>query len=248
MKNQLVIGNYDLSDWGVYFGHKDLFNAPKRNVKTVQVPGRNGDLVIDEGSWENIDVTYSCYLMGKAKERLFDLKQVILSQLGYVKISDSVNPNEFRLGYYKSGLDNITPSLEVKNARFDLVFNCKPQRFLQSGDEWRVHYLKSSGQAIEKLYNPTLFEFSPLFKIKVSGKDWGSISVDDYIIRVRNIHNVDYLYVDTETMDCYNGNQSLNDCVEFSRNSPMNASTGGRPMTVSANIEEIQIKTRWFTL
>lgn len=242
MTNQLVIGDYDLSDWGVHFGRKSLFNAPKRNVTTVAVPGRNGDLVIDGGSWENIDVTYSCYIEGNAKDKLADLKQVVLSQLGYVKISDSVNPGEFRLGYYKEGLNSISPSLHIKNARFDLTFSCKPQRFLVSGDEWRTF------NPSDRLYNPTLFSFSPLLKLRLSNSEWGSVTIDGYTIRVKNVHNVDYLYVDTETMQCYNGTQLLNDCVEFSSDNPLKVQPGGRTVTVSNNISEIQMKTRWFTL
>ena len=82
MIKQLIVGEYDLSDWGVQFGSKSLYNAPKRNVENISVPGRNGDVIIDHGNWENIDVTYSCFIEGKAKERIFDLKQVIISQLG----------------------------------------------------------------------------------------------------------------------------------------------------------------------
>lgn len=242
MKNQLIFGEYNLSDWGVYYGKKTLFNAPKRNVTTVSVPGRNGDLVIDNGNWENIDVVYSCFIEGKAKDRLADLKQAILSQLGYVKISDSVNPSEFRLGCYKEGLHSISTSLHTKNARFDLTFNCKPQRFLAAGDEWRAV------QPSDRLYNPTLFPFSPLFKIKMSDAEWGSFTVDDYTIRVKDTHSAGTLYIDTETMQCYSGDQLLNDCVEFSSDLPLKVQPGGRLVTLSANIANLQVKTRWFRL
>lgn len=242
MIKQLIVGEYDLSDWGVQFGSKSLYNAPKRNVENISVPGRNGDVIIDHGNWENIDVTYSCFIEGKAKERIFDLKQVIISQLGYVKISDSENLDEFRLGYYKEGLDDINPSLEVKNIKFNITFNCKPQRFLSAGDEW--HSLKNG----DRLYNPTLFAFSPLFKIQTSDSDYGYIEIDGYSIKVKNTHGVEYLYIDTETMQCYSDNELLNDCVEFSSDNTLKVASGGRQVSISSNIYNVEVKTRWFTL
>ena len=46
--------------YGVFVTGKSVYDAPSRDVESVSVPGRNGDILIDKGRFKNIDITYHC--------------------------------------------------------------------------------------------------------------------------------------------------------------------------------------------
>ena len=136
--NTLEFGNVNSGDYGVYITGTGAYNAPARAVEMVSVPGRNGDVAIDMGHWDNIEVTYKCGLFGvdqsEMGEALMEFRNAIASQIGYQRLSDSYNPNEFRLGLFMAGLEFDAVSRN-RAGEFELKFNCKPQRFLTDGEE-----------------------------------------------------------------------------------------------------------------
>ena len=76
------------------------------------------------------------------------------------------------MGVYSSGLD-VKPAI-LRAGEFDLKFNCKPQRFLTSGD------VPVSVESGDTLTNPTLFESKPLIECK----GYGSIGINGQEIEV----------------------------------------------------------------
>lgn len=136
--NTLEFGGINSGDYGVYITGTGVYNAPARAVEMVSVPGRNGDVPIDMGHWDNIEVTYKCGLFGvdqsEMGEALMEFRNAIASQIGYQRLSDSYNPNEFRLGLFMAGLEFDAVSRN-RAGEFELKFNCKPQRFLTDGEE-----------------------------------------------------------------------------------------------------------------
>ena len=44
--------------YGVYITGEAVYNAPKRSVEMIEIPGRNGSFAFDKGRFENIEVTY----------------------------------------------------------------------------------------------------------------------------------------------------------------------------------------------
>lgn len=160
--NSLTFGGVNSLDYGIYISGPGVFNAPVRDIEFVGVPGRNGAIEIDKGHWNNIEVTYKAGTFGDDQsdfaQKINAFRNAVVSQIGYQRITDTYNPEEYRLGIYASGL-SVNPANRNSAGEFDLVFNCKPQRYLLSGeDEISV----TSGDAIT---NPTLYEASPKFEI-----------------------------------------------------------------------------------
>ena len=122
--------------YGVYITGEGVFNAPERNVEMVEIPGRNGAFALDKGNFNNIEVTYPAGIFADTEtdfaEAVSDLRNFLCSRVGYVRLEDDYNPNEYRLAVYKSGLDVEHDFLIA--GEFELVFECKPQRFLKSGE------------------------------------------------------------------------------------------------------------------
>lgn len=182
----LWYGGLDSATYGVYITGESVYNAPERSVEIVSVPGRNGDLIIDNGHFENIEVKYRAGLFGSDQQdfaqKISDYKNAMMNYTSanpakYMPIYDDYNPNEYRLGVFVSGIE--VESLEGEQGtvgEFDITFYCKPQRFLYTGVE--IKELNSG----ETITNPTPFESSPLIMMQGGG----NITLNGYSISVDN--------------------------------------------------------------
>lgn len=124
----------DLVDFGVTLSGTGTYNAPERDVSRIQVPGRNGDLLLDNGRFFNIDVVYPVNIELGLPDKVRALRAFLLSHKGYFRLEDSYHPDEFRMAQY-AGPFEITPTgSNNRYGRMELTFDCKPQRFLKSGE------------------------------------------------------------------------------------------------------------------
>ena len=176
---KIIFGGVDSSEYGIYITGEGVYNAPERDVEFVDIPGRNGAIALDQGRYQNIEVTYSAGVFGKGpeefREALSDFRNAILSQRGYQKLEDTYHPEEFREAIYVAGLE-VEPS-QKKAGQFELTFNCKPQRWLSVG---ALPVPVDSGDI---LGNPTIFDSSPLLEIT----GYGSVEFNGYTITLDNI-------------------------------------------------------------
>lgn len=133
--NYFVLGDYCSKDWGIILSGDNVFDSPARDVDRISVPGRNGDLIIDNGRWNNVDVTYNdCLIANNFPETFADFRAKIARLRGYVRLEDTFNPDEYRMASLSKGIKIDRLGTRYHSGRFDLTFNCKPQRFLKSGD------------------------------------------------------------------------------------------------------------------
>lgn len=177
---KLIFGGVDSSEYGIYITGEAVYNAPERDVEFVEIPGRNGALALDKGRFKNITVTYPAGTFGKSQEEfreaLSEFRNAIMSQTGYQKLKDSYHPDEYRMAIYAAGLE-VEPANYGQVGEFDLVFECKPQRWLRVG---AYPIPTDSGDILE---NPTLFDSSPL--LEVTG--YGNINFNDYTIALNDV-------------------------------------------------------------
>ena len=175
--NSLQFDGDSSLDHGVYITGEAIYSAPVRDTESIEIPGRSGDFILDKGRWKNIDVTYKAGLFGSDQEnfsnKIRDYRNVLASRIGYKRITDTYNTQEFRLGTLKDGLDVETKS-QKKAGEFDIVFDCKPQRYLTSGEE---EITVASGQTIK---NPTPYPCQPM--IETYG--YGELTVNGYQVTI----------------------------------------------------------------
>lgn len=161
----LTFGGENSGDYGVIILGEGAFNAPERAVEMIEIPGRNGSFVQDKGRFENIEVTYPAKLVAGSvadyAEAISDFRNMLCSKVGYVRLEDDFNPNEYRMAVFKEGLEVETDALHA--GEFEIKFDCKPQRFLTSGE---TAIEVDSGDTIN---NPTPFEASPLLEVRGHG-------------------------------------------------------------------------------
>lgn len=169
------------TDYGVQILGEGVFNAPEREVEMINIPGRNGAFALDKGRFENIEVTYPANIIADSTAdfaaAVSDLRNMLCSRRGYVRLQDDYHPDEYRMAVYKKGLE--VDEKVLRAGEFDITFDCKPQRFLTSGEE---PIAVTSGQAIT---NPTLFESSPMLEVEGYGNiviNGETVTIQDEVI------------------------------------------------------------------
>lgn len=175
-------------DYGVYVQDVEVFGAPTRDVEMISIPGRDGEYAMDNGRFNNIQIKYVCALGADSQSdfntAISDLRNWLASKKGYKRLEDEINTGEYRMAVFKDGLE--VPTLNKKTGTFDVVFDCKPQRFLKSGE---TAVSVSSGGTIT---NPTFFDAKPLLQVWGYGDidiNGGTISINDDVIGVITLAN-----------------------------------------------------------
>ena len=175
----LQFDNVSSRTYGVYITGEAVYNAPARDVEMITIPGRSGTFALDNGRFENIEVSYPAGIYADTeadfRQAISDFRNFLCSRKGYVRLSDEYNPGEYRMAVYKSGLD-VDPAM-LRAGEFTITFDCKPQRWLTSGE---TAVTVTSG---DTLTNPTLFESSPLLEVGGSG----SITFNGYDIEFEGV-------------------------------------------------------------
>lgn len=177
--NYIEFGGVKSSDYGIYVSGEGTFNAPERDVELIEIPGRNGEFSLDKGRFKNITVTYPVFNyetnLTDFRTRLRDFCNALKSKIGYQRLEDTFHPDEYRMATFVDMID-INPVMYNTASTFKLVFDCKPQRFLKSGE---LPVTITSGNT---LTNPTLFESSPL----LMARGYGDISFNDRTVTINN--------------------------------------------------------------
>lgn len=164
------------ASFGVHLTGTGVFNAPTRAIEMVNIPARNGAFPQDMGYFENIEVTYTASIVADNEtdfaDAVSDLRNWLCSRKGYCRLEDDYNPDEYRMAVYKSGLE-VEP-FRLEQGEFEIVFDCKPQRFLKSGE---TAISVTSGDTVT---NPTPFSAGPLLEVE----GYGNISFNGYNIQL----------------------------------------------------------------
>jgi phage-related protein len=208
--NNLTVNGIDFrTTYGVYIDGSLSFNKPKKNVETFSIPGRSGDLVIDYGTFQNLVVTYPCVLPENFDIVFKYLVNDLAKMNGYVKIQCTNDPQ-----HYREGVPIIpqTPTVKRidKDGYFDLSFNCKPFRMLNSGDQ----NIAQAGSPIE-VSNPTGFDAEPLLRFR----GYGEISFVNYYGTSYEIfvdqHPDGYITIDCDRMLVASNSFGLNNPQQY---------------------------------
>ena len=235
MRNYLTFAGKDCRDFGVYISGQGTFSAPARAYEFIDVPGRNGALVGTDKRLENLELTYPAFAYANFREAIRGFRSFLLSQVGYKRLVDTYHPDEFRLACYAGPFE---PDVMKTNraGTFDIVFNCKPQRYLISGETAQV--LTETGT----VYNPTLFDAQPLIRVYGSG----TLRIGASTITVAQSTH-EYIDIDCELMDAYNGATNCNSLIMLSSNDFPVLPPGETGISFTG-ITRVEITPRWWQL
>lgn len=235
MINYFTLNGKKSRDFGLYITGSGAFNAPERDVEVIQVPGRNGNLIIDQGRFKNVTQSYKAFIHQNFTANSENVRAWLLSDAGYRRLEDTYNPQTFRLARFAGPLNMDVRAL-CSGAEMELFFDCKPQRFLKTGEQLLT--LTASGV----VRNPTQFAASPLLNVVGSGS--GVLTIGSETIEISKID--DTLTIDCELQDAYSRGVSKNDTVALSDFPQLHP--GPNNVYFSGGITAVEIIPRWWTL
>ncbi len=101
---------------------------PARKVNIFSIPARSGDLIIDQGAFENVIQEYDVYIKGGSfQTKATAIANWLLSPAGYQRLEDSYDSTIYREARFIGGVD-FANSLN-RFGRATIRFDCKPQRY-----------------------------------------------------------------------------------------------------------------------
>lgn len=114
-------------EFGILVEDHDFWKLPKKRLEFVQVPGRTGDLIIDDGSRENFTVTFQCHVEVDSEDKatlLEELDEWLNGPTGYKELTIFID-GEQRKDLNAIFVGEISlPNTDYFYSDFELEFNC----------------------------------------------------------------------------------------------------------------------------
>lgn len=235
MRNYFTFNNEDSCDYGLWISGSGTYDAPKRDVSKYSVPGRNGDLLIDNHRFNNIPLSYPAFISKDFYYKFDDFKAFMLSQSGYLRLEDTYHPNEYRMAQF---VGPMNPDVKVLNVagEFEIEFDCKPQRWLKVGEK-AIEITSST-----TINNPTLYTAKPL--VRVYGT--GTLVIGSETIEINDVNS--YVDIDCEIMDAYKDSTNCNSDIELTSGGFFELEPGLNTITMDNSITSIELTPRWWTI
>lgn len=205
-------------------------------IEAQTIPGRNGDLIWETGSYENRSGEAVCFCLQKDVDRaISNAGRFLMGKKGYRRLETSDDPDH----YWMARVEN-SPQIAMRVrtlAPFEIGFDCKPQRFVKSG-EFPI-YVDSSCY----IHNPYGMEASPM--IRVYGSGAGEIMVGDCTVELHDI--IDGMILDSDTQNAYSHTSvNLNSTI-YAPEFPV-LKDGDNYISFSGGVERLEIIPRWWEL
>lgn len=235
LNETFYLDGIDAGSVGIRLQAPIVFSKAVPVIETQTIPGRNGDLIFETGSYENRSGSASCFCLQEDVETaISSAGRFLMGNKGYRRLETSDDPNH----YWMARVEN-SPQIAMRLrslAPFDISFDCKPQRFLKSGENAIVFIANGS---LTNQYGQVAL---PLITLYGQGK--GTLTIGNCVVEVKALDEV--LFLDSDTQNAYNdnGNQNMN----------INAPTfpalpgGETQIAFSGGIERVEIVPRWWEL
>ena len=231
----IIFNNKSSADCRIQVAHPPGYAYPERDYTITHIPGRNGDIIQDNGCYKNVERTYEVSFDAPNEDFATYANAVsawLHSTTGYARLEDSYEPNYYRMATYQES--NIFENLYNQAGTATIVFECKPQRFLKTGDN------TITIQNSLTIMNPTGFEAYPLFKVTGTS---GVLTVNGNSIMFSSID--DFVMLDCELQDAYKETTNKNSTV--SGTFPV-LKPGSNAISWTGNISSVTMKPRWWTI
>ena len=232
MVNDVIINGTPLSDFGAVMVDAKSLCAPNPQYDTVEIDGRNGDLLINRGRYSNYELDLTGVIDRNFHSNFLAMRGYLMAQNSYVRIEESALPEYYRMGRLMGGIAPNT-SGEHQIRLFTLKYWCKPQMWLKSGE---IAIDETAGFTV---YNPTQYTALPLIRVYGSG----TLTVGTNAITVDA--GATYIDIDSDIMDCYEGTTNRNALVHMAEFPKFEA---GATAIAFTGITRVVVTPRWYTL
>lgn len=168
--SEIIFNSVSSKDIGIEIETFPEYVIPEKNVDSYEIPGRNGSIVIDHGTFKNVDLSYKVSAVaqnGDYSATMHKIAAWLFSPSGYARLEDSYDSECYRLAKCSSSMtfSNIFNEAGQATIKFDAM----PQRYLKIG-ETSVDYNATFGETkTVNIFNPTFFTSKPLICLRGIG-------------------------------------------------------------------------------
>lgn len=221
------------------------YNMPEKEYDIVHVPGRNGDVLFDKGTFKNVtrDYEISVATLHNDFYRVINpIAEWLHSSSGYTTLEDSYEPDFYRLAVYRES--NHFENILNGAGRATISFDCKPQRFLKSGD---TPITVSSNTSLD---NTTGFASLPIINVTMGRNQSGTLRIGHYValIHAQDEDDTFNLTINSEIQDVYSNTLNCNSMVEFNAGEFPVLEPGSSSIIFTGGITSVQIIPKWWTI
>lgn len=241
----IIYNGMSSSDLGVQVEKFPNYSMPEKEYDIIHVPGRNGDVLFDKGTFKNVKRDYEisvATLHDDFYKVINPVAEWLHSSSGYTTLEDSYEPEFYRLAVFResNNFENILNGA----GRATISFDCKPQRFLKSGD---VPITVSSNTDIT---NDTGFSSLPIISVGLTRNQAGILRVGHCVmtIHAQDLSDTFVLTINSEIQDVYSNTLNCNSMVEFSGGEFPTLEAGANNITYSGGVSSVTITPKWWTI
>lgn len=131
MMNGFTFNGTSTQSLGLLVTALNPYNSATRKVDKFTIPYRNGDLIIDSGTYENIRVGYEISVIRNTMATCDAINDWLSGSQGYCILTDTYNPEIFRVGYMADSIEYVLTAL-YREGTSTIEFDCLPQKYLVS--------------------------------------------------------------------------------------------------------------------
>jgi phage-related protein len=128
----------------------------------------------------------------------------------------------------------VNPVSWLAAGSFDLIFNCRPERFLKIGDT------AQSFTADGTITNPTDMTAKPLIRVYGSGK----VEVNGAEITIAS-HSLEYIDIDCDLQEAFYGSTNANQYISVDDFPKLDS---GANIVDLTGVTKVEITPRWWRL
>ena len=129
MINHFTFNGTSTAQLGLIVSGVSIFGAGSRKVEKAGIPGRNGDLQIELGGFNNYTVRYTVSITKNFTTTAQQIREWLLEAKGYCDLTDTYHPDEIRKACFNSDIE-FTTSMLYKYGQASIQFDCLPERYL----------------------------------------------------------------------------------------------------------------------
>lgn len=236
LNETFYLDGVDARSVGIHLQSPITFSEAVPIVEIEPIQGRNGDLVYYTGSYENRSGSASCFCLQKDVEKaISSAGRFLMGKKGYRRLETSDDPDHFWLARVEN-----SPQIEQRLrtlAPFEIGFDCKPQRFVKSG-QYPI-LITQKGYSLLNKYGEKALPF-----MTIRGNGSGVLNIPPYSVHFKDLEGL--LYLDSETQNAYNEDGDQNDKIE-APDFPV-LENGESIISWEGGIESVEIIPRWWEL
>lgn len=204
--SDFIFNGVSASSLGLGIERYPAIPMPRKRVTALSIPGRSGDLHIDDGGYDNVAIRYEVWWKnGKADgfDTSVHAREVTKWLYGApvgARLEDTYNPGVFRTATFLGGVE--IENIMGRFGRTVLEFSCSPQIWLGRGHADGVTFTSKTTGIAGLLTNPTPYPTRPL--IKIIGSVGGRLQIGDSGMTIRfpgmDTHE---FWIDCEEMEAW---------------------------------------------